>query len=189
MAKRQTQTADRFDPPPLETWTPARTDAQVDAAVYEGPEARQQRPWKCPACGVENLGPLPLGCTSCGAGKPGYHVGLERPVTPTPTEPVTARPDRPLLEAAQAWLDAHPAGSPIQAFIAGYLMARAEQRLATTEVERFAPAGKPRRTIIAALQLFRDQVLPDAAAEIESGEWLTAEETDRLIADLEAARD
>ena len=40
------------------------------------------------------------------------------------------------------------------------------------------------RTILAALQLFLDQVLRSAPEEVAEGEWLSAEETEALIRKL-----
>ena len=41
------------------------------------------------------------------------------------------------------------------------------------------------RTVIAALRLFMENILPTATEEIQSGEFLSIEETVRLIAKLE----
>ena len=54
----------------------------------------------------------------------------------------------------------------------------------TADIAPHAPEGKPRRTIIAALELFKDQVLRGAVEEISSGEWCSLEEVDLLIHQL-----
>ena len=53
------------------------------------------------------------------------------------------------------------------------------------ELTTLTPEGKARRTILAALRLFRDQILTQTPDEIESGEWCSLEEADALIAQLE----
>jgi hypothetical protein len=160
---------------------------------YDGPTIGEG-PWKCPACSAENAGPLDQGCRSCGSGsaKP-YKVA-----TPPPDLRLDARP-APIPQAdtaaiglghyqiAEAWADAHPEATTIDAFIAGMRFAQTNTMMAppvTADVAALAPEGKPRRTIIAALELFKDQVLRDAKDEIASGEWLTIDETEQLIQQL-----
>jgi hypothetical protein len=97
-----------------------------------------------------------------------------------------------ILEAAMAWYGTHETASPIEGFMAGYHLAKQQYdartlRLPpiTADVEQLAPAGKSRRTIVAALKLFRDQVLAQTPDEIESGEWCSLTEIDALIQQLE----
>ena len=53
-------------------------------------------------------------------------------------------------------------------------------------VEVFDPAGKVQRTLIAALELFRDRILAEAPEAVESGEWCSPEEVNDLIAHISA---
>lgn len=160
---------------------------------YEGAGIGEITSWKCPACAVEQVSDPNLGCPSCSA-------GTQRPykVAPLPTPPRSTLAleeqlyapslfdawwalnaptigQRPLKEIARAAWDAGqaavspPPETPIE-----------------RQPESFSPEGKERRTILAALRLFRDQVLVDAKDEIVAGEWCSLEETDRLIGQLEA---
>jgi hypothetical protein len=73
------------------------------------------------------------------------------------------------------------------AFVAGVLWMRGRLVAAppvTADTAALSPAGKANRTIIAALELFRDQVLPTATEEISSGEWCDAQEIETLIHQL-----
>jgi hypothetical protein len=103
-------------------------------------------------------------------------------------EPFTVRPtprERDSFAAAKTWADAHPLATIAQAFLAGVQHAHEQMMTAppvTADVVQLAPEGKPRRTIIAALELFKDQVLREAQEEIASGEWCSVEETEKLIA-------
>lgn len=171
---------------------------------YDGPKLGDG-PWKCPACAAENVGPLDQGCTSCGSGsaRP-YKVA-----TPPPDLKLDARkvpgalaqaeaagairelPSDEIVDVASLWVERHPEATPVEAFRAGYLLALQQSQARTmaappvsVDVRELAPEGKPRRTIIAALELFKDQVLRDATDEIASGEWLTIEETEQLIQQL-----
>lgn len=171
-------------------------ESRIRGGHYEGPEASVEAPWKCPACGVENLGRLVLGCSSCGSGKPGIHVGI-----PLPTPPVGKRTsvgpfqltDLP-GDAFRTWITAQaPLGVEpellLQAFLAGWHAARGQMMTAapvTADLAALAPAGKSRRTILAALIHFKEHVLSQAEAEITSGEWCSVAEVDQLIAQLEA---
>ena len=93
--------------------------------------------------------------------------------------------------AANAWALTHDAEGLEAAFLAGYQLA-VQQLTARTmlapplaaDIATLAPDGKARRTIIAALDLFKDQVLRDARDEIASGEWCSLEEVEQLIIDL-----
>jgi len=173
--------------------------------------------WKCPACRVEHTTPFEQGCPNCGAGVPGYHVGNPPPppradqAAPAgnvhahgggqvhPSAAFTAvREDldrgMAVYAAAGAWGAAHEEASLAEAFVAGYQLAH-QQAIAhtmqaapvTADVEQLAPAGKARRTIVAALRLFKDQVLTQTPDEIESGEWCSLEEADALIQQLEGS--
>ncbi len=174
---------------------------ELSVGHYDGPEAHVLAPWRCPACGVENGGRLELGCVSCGAGTPGRHVGVQPPAHAAapdlydrffgPTaQSSTLERSKSIYPVAEAWADAHPAASLAAAFIAGYLTA--------TEVElppmrrpaesgmgnALAPEGKARRTLLAALELFVDQILRQQPEEIVSGEWCSVEEAEALAESL-----
>jgi hypothetical protein len=176
---------------------------EIGAGKYDGPEAHVQAPWKCPACGLENLGPLPHGCVHCGSGKPGRHVGVETP--PPPVEagqwiPPAVTPETPTV-VEQAFVDwirqqEMPALRATEnerilfiAFFAGWTMQQQRTMTSapvTADVRELAPHTKAQRTIIAALELFRDQVLGSAEEEIASGEWCTLQEVAELIERLRA---
>ena len=165
--------------------------------------------WTCPACRVENVSVFEQGCPSCGAGAPGYHVGEPPPPIPvahtqrladtlklqTPAFAAVKRDldqGREVYQAALQWAAAHEEASRADAFVAGYTLARQQLQAqvmhaqpVTVDVAQLAPAGKARRTIVAALKLFRDQVLSQSPDEIESGEWCGVEETEAVIAQLE----
>jgi hypothetical protein len=152
---------------------------------YGGGGLGQTGVWACPACGAENQGPIDQGCALCGAGKPGRRV---KPSTPPPPPP--AHDDDPRVEqgdVADYWARTHPEASIAQAYRAGYLDGVREALAKTRAAEASPPLlaeDRARRTIIAALALFRDQVLASSPEEVTSGEWLSADEADAVIAEL-----
>ena len=185
-----------------------------DASHYDGPEAHAVAPWKCVHCGVENLTPLAQGCPVCGAGKPGYHVetpppagnahtvsaaGFERSrggAVTTQDEPYRSGRNEASAEEFEAWWARNRESSfavgnmedlCASAFDAGW---RARDRLTmkappvTADLAALAPEGKVRRTLIAALELFRDQVLAGEPEEVETGEWCSAAEVVALVAQM-----
>lgn len=168
------------------------------ARHYEG-KAPSIGIWKCPSCRVDNDGPLEQGCASCGAGAPGKHIGVDAP--PARREQLIDQIQGQLVagldvhDAAHAWVAAHTdsiahRADPIAAFLAGYALAMARTMKAppvTADVHTLAPDQKGRRTILAALKLFRDQVLAEAPEEITEGEWCSVAECDALIAEVEQA--
>lgn len=164
---------------------------EIGAGRYDGPEAHIEAPWKCPACGVQNEAPLKFGCVHCGSGQPGKHVG-QPPASPPPPQTVhDTREGSPIYVAACAWAEQRPLASAVDGFLAGYALAwqlasahTVQAAPVTADVSHLAPEGKPRRTIIAALEIFRDQVLTQAEAEIASGEWCSVAEVDALIDQL-----
>lgn len=162
-------------------------NARITAGLYEGPEATAQAPWKCPRCGRENLTAFKDGCP-CGAGQPGVHVGVHAPATPAASRAVRVDlPTTALHAYAQHWHAAHPSATVAEAFIAGYQYAQALTVTAppvSADLAALAPEGKVTRTIVAALELFRDRILPDAKDEVASGEWCSLEETEELIDSL-----
>jgi hypothetical protein len=206
--------AERFTPDKLTTDEGERWSSQgvgeVSAGKYEGPEAHATAPWKCPACGVQNEGRLELGCVHCGSGKPGRHIGLPTKESPA-FKAVKADLARGLEQLeehriASVAIDDHfekwLAGQSMttaaaehcrRAYAAGWLAGAMNQARATmaappvtADVDELAPEGKVRRTILAALAFFKDQVLSNAESEIASGEWLSVEECERLIAQWQA---
>jgi hypothetical protein len=150
-------------------------------------------PWKCPACKADQVGPLAEGCTSCGSGTAkGYHaptIGQPPPMTRPVTPPPQTDPRRQTIyETAIAWIAENPDATLVDAFIAGAAYQQGKTMGAppvSVDVPTRAPAGKPRRTIIAALQLFREQILPRATEEVASGEWCAIDEVDALIQQLQ----
>lgn len=180
------------------TGNPVPSSGEISGGRYTGPEAHAQGPWKCPACSAENQGPIPQGCVACGSGKPGYHVG--QPAAPAEdrsahltgfVEALNDGDPDPLYQVAYNWSTEHPDVTTTEAFVAGFKAARA-QFLAhtmqaapvTVDVATLAPHTKAQRTIIAALEIFKDQILNQAPEEILSGEWMSIPEVDALIATL-----
>ena len=166
--------------------------------------------WHCPTCGEDNAGPMAEGCTACGAGRPGRHIGVPPPPAPardldlaSEREPEASdqlpppRPAQP-RDIATEWAEQHPDVTAEQAYRAGFLegvqRARLEfqqfqaQQQAKQQAERplagFVADDMIQRTIIAALELFRDQVLTGDPEETTTGEWLTAHQVTALIAQM-----
>ena len=151
--------------------------------------------WECPSCGAENAGPLTGGCQLCGAGKP----DAGPPPPPPRPAPTLAPTPRPVAEAPAEdddtpnawthWIARHPDATLEQAFTAGYIEGVRDARRGmrapeSPPLETFRPEGIVNRTLIAALELFRDQVLIRAREEIESGEWLSVAGVNDLIEQL-----
>lgn len=146
--------------------------------------------WKCPACDANNTGPLEQGCTSCGSGKPGRVVGLDPPARPTVTR--TSPPAGPhdlLADAWAAWHKTVDFGQNQQmrslaytAFAAGYQAALGR---VMQQTDPLVTGTAESRTIIAALRLFLENVLPTATDEIASGEFLSIPQTEELIRTFE----
>jgi hypothetical protein len=103
-----------------------------------------------------------------------------------------------VLEAWIRFWDRVAADSPVRAlqaedllkdaFMAGWVQGaqnQARQTMnaapVTADIRELAPHTKAQRTIIAALELFKDQVLIGATDEIASGEWCTVAEVTELI--------
>jgi hypothetical protein len=154
--------------------------------------------WTCPACGADQSGPLAQGCVNCGAGRPGHRaaerVATARPGgiedTPPPPLPPQAQPTRTVFER---WVDAHPGATLQDAFQAGFVEgvraahAGAKQHAhaqTRQQTETYAPEHRMTRTLIAALTLFKDQVLVEADQEIASGEWASIDDVNQLLAHL-----
>lgn len=160
---------------------------------YTGGGLGDERGWRCPACGAENAGLIAEGCALCGSGTPGRRVEPPPPPSPPAAEaPREAPREAPVLNPAQLWIARHPNASLEEAFTAGYVEGVRAQlkdmRGATPPPPAitFAPEGTVNRTIIAALQLFRDQVLVRAPEEIQSGEWMSVGEVNNLLDQLRA---
>jgi hypothetical protein len=174
---------------------------------YTGP-GLGDGPWKCPACNADQSGPIALGCQDCGAGTaqpykapaPAGNVG--RSTDAGGTEGARAVPfalvkgdlDQAMMMygLAEQWAATHDTASLAEAFVAGYALARQQHEArtmsappVTADLDRLAPEGKPRRTIVAALDYFKDQILSQRPEEIETGEWCSPEEVDQLIAQLQ----
>jgi hypothetical protein len=172
---------------------------------YDGP-GLGVGPWACPACTAENTGPLDAGCTSCGSGSARAFrpQPAGSPQIATPPRTSTARIRDPITavvstaasadlferwwELNQTTLIRLPLPEVARlAWEAATTTHEARTMLAppvTADTETYAPEGKGRRTMIAALELFKDQVLRDAQDEIASGEWCSVEEIEQLITEL-----
>ena len=163
-------------------------------------------PWKCPACAQQNEGPIDAGCIHCGSGSARPYKAAVATPPPTPDlrlTPPVEEAEQPqgfralrrdmeqgaaILDLAVAWAAAHEGATAIDGFLAGYDLAMRQAQAhtmaappVTVDVAALAPEGKARRTIIAALEIFKDQVLRDATEEIASGEWCSIEEVDAII--------
>jgi hypothetical protein len=166
---------------------------------YQGGGLGQVGIWGCPSCGADNTGPLEQGCSSCGAGKPTRTMSA--PTSPTPPPPAAAAPEEGQVrpgDVADVWASDHPEVVSIaEAYRAGYLAgvraAQAAQQAARAAQQASAaaaasavpvPDAKAYRTMVAALSLFRDQVLAGHPEEVTSGEWLSAEEATTVISQL-----
>ena len=153
-----------------------------------GPEGA----WACPSCGAENLGPIAQGCNLCGAGRPGRRAPEPATPPPPPPAPTPTPAASGVIEAPDifpVWHNRYPDATLEQAFTAGYVEGiRAARRAQLQESppmpETFPPAGKSYRTMVAALVLFRDQILVAAPDEIQSGEWCSVDEVNQLITQL-----
>lgn len=152
---------------------------------YVGGGLGDERGWRCPSCGAVNLTLIAQGCQRCGAGMPGPRA--EAP--PAPPSPATPPPEEE-ESLAERWRREHPEATVEDAFTAGYIEGVRAARQAHAAVP--APAAPPplppdaiiTRTVIAALELFRDQILVDTPEEIQSGEWMSAQQVNDFIAHL-----
>jgi hypothetical protein len=170
----------------------------VDANRHYRPGVLDEGVWACPSCGVDNAGPIGQGCASCGAGRPGHRATPDTPAPTPPARPAPAAPREEFPSLGQVWARQHAQATPAEAYDAGYQAGLQAAREAVklqvrggAPLAAFHPAGRMTRTLIAALTLFRDQVLVEAAEEIALGEWATADEVTALVAKLqqeEAAR-
>ena len=142
---------------------------------YRGP-GLGEAVWTCPSCGAENAGPVAQGCQLCGAGKPGYRVA----------EPPPQRQG----DVATVWADRHPEASIEDAYRAGYedgvRAVRASMKPKSTAEPTLSQTVEARqlRTLCAALELFRDQILVAQPDEVSSGEWCSAEEVTAILGKL-----
>lgn len=165
---------------------------RVRGGHYTGPEAHVIAPWKCPACGVEQVGRVELGCPSCGSGKPGVHVGVQQAPASSKSGRAVMREENSILRMAVQWFNQQPNASAIDGYLAGYEQGLIEGRRAllaqappvTADLTHLSPEGKSYRTIIAALETFIGGVLRGNPEEIASGEWCSVEEAQALIAQL-----
>jgi hypothetical protein len=178
---------------------------------YDGPGLGPVSVWKCPACATENVGEIDQGCSVCGSGSARPYkatpppADLKLPGLPTAEDHGrdARRAESPIAGAvggsipgvaeieaiAEAWVRAHDDWPLSDAFIAGYRFALQRTLTAppvSTDLPDLSPEGKVTRTIIAALELFRDQVLRQAAEEIASGEWCSLADVDQLLQQLRA---
>lgn len=159
---------------------------------YDGGGIGPLAGWDCPACGTAQSGPLEAGCASCGSGRPGHKVA-EAP----PRSIIDAGSDLwdthfggaraaalSLNDAAEQWTLHNPTAGLVEAFIAGYLAAQGRTMTAppvTADLPTLDVGGKSVRTIIAALEHFREHLLPAAEDEIATGEWCSILEVSDLI--------
>lgn len=151
--------------------------------------------WKCPACSAEQSGPIEQGCQACGSGQPGKHVGVDPIVragqqnSEQALNPAVAQiAENRLKDAFIGWFrpmrgqyDAATEELLFLAFRAGY-------QVGASQVAQMEPAltgTAESRTIITALRLYLDQMLPNVGEEIARGELLGRLEVEHLIRKLE----
>jgi len=167
---------------------------------YTGPGIGEATGWNCPSCGAENSGPLEQGCPACGAGRPGSRVEPPALWPKVPASPAPPTPPPPRGEARgdeAAWVAAHTDATLHEAYLAGYAHGMrdalqqqgAAQRIvapAPSGADKFTPSGANQftRTLVAALTLFRDQVLADRPEEVTTGEWMSAEDVDEFLTQI-----
>jgi hypothetical protein len=204
----------RFVPPALvthgEVWGPKTGGGEIGGdRHFDGPGLGRLTAWKCPACGQENVSDYDLGegCAHCGAGKAGKHIGVDPLTGPGPSTVVSLQremgsPTAPSLQTAfDYWLAREGSKATLlDAFEAGWiagaqqqahmLVANGKPRVSSTKPEVAFdpdPLFKARRTVVAALRLFRDQVLKELAPEeFADHEWCTVEECEAVIAQIES---
>jgi len=146
--------------------------------------------WTCPACGAEQTGPIPEGCTSCGSGQP----GSKAEESPEPTF---------LVQAYRTWIGQTTANDAYAAFRGGYEFAMRliaenppliDHAPSSTSSTQSTSAGAAAeivltpvvcRTLAAALAAFIEQVLVGGPEEIVSGEWLDAAAAGELMKQLQ----
>jgi hypothetical protein len=159
---------------------------------YGGGGLGQEGGWRCPSCGAQNDGPIAQGCQLCGAGRPGQKAdGQTVEAEPPPPPPASATASIHQGDVADRWARDHDDVTIAEAYRAGYQAGIRAARAAAAAPSP-APAHVPddvnqkiTRTICVALAMFRDQVLVNNPEEVDSGEWMSAEETTRLIRRLQ----
>jgi len=146
---------------------------------YVGGGLGDERGWKCPACGAENFVAIAQGCLICGSGAPG-HKG-----EPPPPPPTLPHDDDGLGQGdiADVWAAAHPEVSVAEAYRQGYAegVRAARQAEPAPPTAAIAPDAAIARTVVAALELFRDQILVGDPEEVRTGEWLSADQVTAFI--------
>lgn len=151
---------------------------------YVGGGLGDERGWKCPGCGAVNLGLIAQGCTICGAGAP-EHKGEPPPPPPRVSERL---PDDPTYgqgqgDVADVWAARNPDVSIAEAYRVGYAdgVAAARQVPPAPPQSPVGPDATIARTVVAALELFRDQILAGDPEEVRTGEWLSADQVTAFI--------
>jgi len=195
-------------PPPVD-WsavTPgALQNEKLRGGVYRGEGAQKVTAWACPACGAKNVSVFEEGCPECGAGKPGRHVGVDPIVRKaeaaaldvlqamSPSAPFGSPSEGGISEAFLKF--ATSLGRPIAPDI-GELLWKAFRagadwgRSMGAQVQQLQPmqtlpppsGTKESRTLVAALEFFKEQILNAYPEEISTGEWCNINEVDQLIA-------
>jgi hypothetical protein len=166
---------------------------------YQGGGLGVEGGWGCPSCGSDNAGPIAQGCTVCGAGRPGRHIGTEPPTPPAPTPEPSAPPaeGEEQLGPYDRWALAHPRATLEEAFSAGFAagyqngyVVGSSSQPRTRGVEPTPPdQSKIARTIVAALEYFTEQVLQFEPDEVTRNDWCSAAEVRNLIEQLTTTGD
>ena len=168
-----------------------RSEVAKGSRHYKGAGLGRLQAWKCVACGQEQSGPFTLGCTSCGAGKPGVQtvqrkVGErgEPPAPPPAPRPAAApqirRPTRlaDQLRSRPAAVDYDDIETRVRRALEGHLGGgyTAQERatlynalecyIALWEDGTIEPLGGLPLELTRALA---QKVAPDAGLELETG--------------------
>lgn len=157
--------------------------------------------FRCPQCGVQNEGLLADGCTACGSGSAkASFVGVP-PVRParesvpereafTPP-PITPTYESPLMAAFAQWMSAAEGAITSEVFVLVLSAFKAGVTFGMGQTDSIqggavAMTGTAEsRTVIAALRMFIEQILSQHPEECQSGEWMSAEQAEAVIARLE----
>ena len=151
--------------------------------------------WKCPTCGVENLGPLEAGCVSCKAGADGQKA---QPAVQTPfqawlgeskgivLDPVLLNAMERAWEAGVAWAQRATAGAAQVPVVAATPAGGAYLIMVPDDADDAGVSSAPElddrtvQTLLAALAAYRDNYL---AYGVIQGQ-LAAQEVTELITKL-----
>jgi hypothetical protein len=170
-------------PEPID-WTTVNAGRPTSPRHYTGATERTG-PWKCPACGQPNEGPLDAGCDHCHAGQPGYRAEERQAAA---SDPVREAFDRFIRQNYGERLDHYVYEIAWAAFTAGLKYVQPAPDVPGDPLLAPVLSGTiESRTIIAALSYFAEQILSMAPDEVKTGEWLDKAGVEQLIRTLETS--